>query len=116
MEIPYSFIRSSDLSSMEKIMYLYLCTYEGCECPSIRKMAEELGTSSKTIDNAIKNLESKKLVCRITRIIVGKNGQKEKGTNLYHLAGLDKITGTLVELDLELIQQAYPEFKEYLNT
>lgn len=114
IEVPYNFIRSKDLSSMEKIMYLYLCTFEGMECPSMREMASDLGISTRTINNTIKSLECRKLVCRINRIIVGKSGQKEKGTNLYHLAGLDKINGTLHELDLELIGQAYPEFTDHI--
>lgn len=114
IDVPYSFIRNKELSSMEKVMYLYLCTFDGMECPSIREMAEDLGISTRTVNSTIKNLEHKKLVCKINRVIVGKSGQKEKGTNLYHLAGIDKINGTFKELDLETITKAYPDFIDYV--
>lgn len=107
VQVPNSFIRNSELTIQEKIIYIYLWGFGGNKSygyPSQAKMVKELNMSRATITKFLKSLEDKGGIYIINRY------KKDKGqtTNIYYLMEIDVNTGGFIKQYLDILKEVYP--------
>ena len=114
VQVPNSFIRNPNLTTNEKMMYLYLWGFGGETMnmyPSQARMEKELKLSRPTIIKILKSLEEKGGLYIIQRI---KKDTKEKATNLYYLCAIDNNSGDFQKGYLDIIKAYCPNKIKYI--
>ena len=114
VQVPNSFIRNPNLTSKEKMMYIYLWGFGGESMnmyPAQGRMKKELGWSKPTIINVLKSLEEKGGLYIINRKYKETN---EKATNLYYLAEIDSMSGDFIKSSIDIVKLVYPDKFTYI--
>lgn len=114
VQVPNSFIRNPNLTTNEKMMYLYLWGFGGEAMnmyPSQARMERELKLSRPTIIKILKSLEEKGGLYIIQRI---RKDTKEKATNLYYLCAIDNNSGDFQKGYLDIIKAYCPNKIRYI--
>ena len=114
VQVPNSFVRSLELDTNEKMMYIYLWGFGGesrAMYPGQARMMKELGWSKNKVIKILKSLEEKGGLYIINRV---KKDTKEKVTNLYYLCAIDNSTGNFKKDYLNIVKQVYPDKITYV--
>lgn len=108
VQIESTFINNPKYTTIEKLVYLSLCTYAGQKrnCfPGQEGIAKNLGVTRMTINKTIKSLQEKNGIYIINQYT--KTGRRT--SNTYILADIDPISGEFVPESLDIYKKLYRE-------
>lgn len=114
-QVPDMFVRRTDLTINEKMVFIYIWGYaanKGHAFPSQARMLKELGITKPTLNKVLNALEAKNGIFIVNQF---KKSTGQQVANLYFLAEVNMQTGEFDSKYIEINKMMYPEKKRILE-
>lgn len=114
-QVPDMFVRRTDLTINEKMVFIYIWGYaadKGHAFPSQSRMLKELGITKPTLNKVLNALEEKNALYVVNQF---KKSTGQQVANLYFMAQVNMQTGEFDSTYIEMNKIMYPEKKRILE-